>query len=217
MGVFNWKGLVKTPMMLGLSVFLVCVGVFVSAQDAVVSEFDDSFPEENPGLFEGDIDLRPGENPFHRNAITHSYQLWPGGVVPYFVHSSHAHETSQMESSMHEIMEKTKVNGKNCITFTPRSHENAYIQFITGSGCHTPIGFRQNHRDDVTLGHGCLRHGTIMHEILHSLGFWHEQSRADRDQYVAINYTNIQHGHEGNFRKYTLGREIDHLGTPYDY
>jgi len=118
---------------------------------------------------------------------------------------------------MHEIMEKTKVNGKNCITFTPRSHENAYIQFITGSGCHTPIGFRQNHRDDVTLGHGCLRHGTIMHEILHSLGFWHEQSRADRDQYVAINYTNIQHGHEGNFRKYTLGREIDHLGTPYDY
>lgn len=57
--------------------------------------------------------------------------------------------------------------------------------------CHTPVGYH-GRRSDVTLGTGCLRKGTVMHEVLHALGFWHEQSRADRDNYVKIHFENIQ-------------------------
>ena len=46
-------------------------------------------------------------------------------------------------------------------------------------------------------------------------GFWHEQSRPDRDNYVTINWNNIQSGQSGNFDKYTTG--IDLLGFAYDY
>ena len=46
----------------------------------------------------------------------------------------------------------------------------------------------------LSLTDGCFRHGTIMHEFLHALGFHHEHKRADRDDYVTIHWDNIEPG-----------------------
>ena len=48
-----------------------------------------------------------------------------------------------------------------------------------------------------------------------STGFWHEQSRADRDQNVQIMWNNINPSMKYNFMKYTL-TQIQHLNAPYD-
>ena len=76
----------------------------------------------------------------------------------------------------------------------------------------------------------CCLPGIVLHELMHAAGFWHEQSRQDRDQHVTINWDNIRsHGNSGNcsnssmfragmevnFLKYDLGK-VDHLGAPYD-
>lgn len=46
----------------------------------------------------------------------------------------------------------------------------------------------------ITLRQSCRKPGIILHEIMHVLGFYHEQSRPDRDNYVKINYNNIEPG-----------------------
>ena len=46
------------------------------------------------------------------------------------------------------------------------------------------------------------------------LGFYHEQSRSDRDAYVSVNWRNVPDLIKNNF---DVRKDIDSLGTKYDY
>jgi astacin len=44
----------------------------------------------------------------------------------------------------------------------------------------------------ISLDSSCFVIGIVLHELMHSIGFHHEQSRTDRDEYVEVNWSNVQ-------------------------
>lgn len=92
---------------------------------------------------------------------------------------------------------------KTCIKLIPRTKEVDYVVFDNAqTGCWSHVG-RVGGPQTVNLqSTGCTTLiGTILHEILHALGFLHEQNRVDRDKHIKINYDNIKADMFDNFKK----------------
>ena len=57
---------------------------------------------------------------------------------------------------------------------------------------------------------------TISHEFGHAIGFQHEQTRPDRDNYVDVYVENIKPKYEYTLDKLSTER-VNDFGVPYDY
>lgn len=87
-------------------------------------------------------------------------------------------------------------------------------------GCWSEVGFLNDGEQEVNLapdtpGVGCFRIGTVIHEFLHTLGFYHMQSATERDDYVKIAWEHIIPGLEHNFEVYPADM-ISNFGVDYD-
>ena len=60
--------------------------------------------------------------------------------------------------------------------------------------CYTMVG-RVPGRNVVMLEDSrfgtCITHATVVHELFHKIGLWHEQMRFDRDDHITVKYDNI--------------------------
>ncbi|KAF6036085.1 MEP1B [Bugula neritina] len=103
-----------------------------------------------------------------------------------------------------------------CLRLVPAtSADKNRIRFQNGGGCSSYVGMVGGVQP-VTLAPGCRYKGIVLHEIGHAIGFHHEQTRPDRDNYVSINTQNIFKGLEYNFQKHAT-TYVNTYGIPYDY
>ncbi|GIY98422.1 astacin-like metalloprotease toxin 1 [Caerostris extrusa] len=164
-------------------------------------------PMENPDLYQGDI---LGVDPGDRNALPSDSKRWSQGVVYYKMDSSPIYYfQKKILAAMKYIEDRT------CIDFIQRNnYERNYIKIFSGDGCYSHWG-RTGGVQPVSLGDGCEDVGTIIHELMHAIGFDHEQNRSDRDDYLTIFYDNIDPDFVDQFQK--LKPHQNRLINTFDY
>ena len=91
-----------------------------------------------------------------------------------------------MRKAMDYVTEKVP-----CVTFTPKTETTLnYVAIHPGPGCESEVGMKglqqYMHLNATCFApeHGLLK---LVHELLHTLGFVHEQNRPDRDTFVTVN------------------------------
>jgi hypothetical protein len=143
-------------------------------------------------------------------------QPWPRGIIPYDI----SRLTEAQQSIVKRAMQRWQDTGAQ-IVFLPRTTETEYVYFTgkTDAGNNTSqVGFRKGARTDINITAFWWRQQEWMpaHELGHVLGFFHEHSRWDRDDYVTIHYENIKPGREPDYDWVPRTNWIV-SSTPYDY
>ncbi|XP_008214355.2 zinc metalloproteinase nas-13-like [Nasonia vitripennis] len=172
---------------------------------------DDNNIWELSGLYQGDM---MGFDKLGKNGLLDETARWPDAVIPYNID-----QEDFTEEDIEQIKDALKVyHEKTCIRFRP--YKKGDKNFITvkgdNTGCWSYVGKYSEGQVVNFQNPGCLRHGTIVHEFMHALGFYHQQSAADRDEWVTIVWDNIMPGREHNFDKYD-NKTVTDYGVSYDY
>lgn len=161
-------------------------------------------------MFQGDM-LMTERDLLDMYALVPSRNItWPGGIVPYKISESSANEADLIRQGVAHWM------NNSCLMFRELEKDDTttdFILFIRGAGCWSRFGHIGS-LQPISIGYNCETLGTVVHEIGHAIGFVHEQSRADRNRYVVVNYPNIVEGRRSQFDPDQTKREY---GARYDY
>ncbi|KAF1392434.1 hypothetical protein PFLUV_G00027860 [Perca fluviatilis] len=167
---------------------------------------------DDPLVLFGDIAVPTGLQ--NADPCTARGCLWPkatdGNVyVPYRI--SNQYSTRERETIIQGLRSFAQ---STCIRFTPLANgQRDFVDIQSREGCFSFIGRRGNGQVVSLMRRGCVFLEIIQHELLHALGFHHEQNRSDRDEHVRILLENVEPGLESQFTKV----QTRNLGTPYDY
>uniref|UniRef100_T1GKM2 Metalloendopeptidase n=1 Tax=Megaselia scalaris TaxID=36166 RepID=T1GKM2_MEGSC len=189
-----------------------------SPRSSLIKTNQDEIPNSEFDLTEGDMILTPRQKEIlysvsdTRNVAKNPSLKWPNGIVHYQFASSIPSKTRDLVlTALHEIEKAT------CVRFREGANsENNYI-LVTNNvkGCFSHVGYGR-YVQRLNLSNGCLRKGKIIHEFLHAIGFYHQQSSSNRDDFVEIHIENVKSGHEHNFKKYSSSK-VTNFGLQYDY
>jgi hypothetical protein len=171
-------------------------------------------------LVEGDIAVRPETTEFRLGArIRHVSRVmlesigivgasfrWSGATIPFTIQSGNTTAINDAIAHWH---------ANTPIRLIQRVNNQAdFVEFRASvSGSDSEVG-RRGQRQIINLAL-TADVPTIIHEIGHAVGLWHEHTRDDRNQKIEVIMANIASGALHNFDTHVM--DGDKLGTDYDF
>ncbi|GFS91405.1 zinc metalloproteinase nas-15 [Nephila pilipes] len=128
--------------------------------------------------------------------------------IHYVIQPSLNYNRNLIERAMKEIETYSRIE------FVRRNRQRCYLTLTKDDGCY--FTGTNNCMPRISLGMGCQNFGTILHELMHAIGFPHEQNRPDRDSYLIIHWNNIKDEHKPQFRR-LKGSEYQWNNLPLDF
>lgn len=157
----------------GVIEFRVVDGFAVAFGDLILGQVD---PGSN--IQKGYYDARPP-------------QLWDSPEIPYQIKAT-LPNPERIERAIAYLRKFSRVN------FVPYQGQKDAVLFEEGTEhCLSALG-RLGGVQPIRLSDNCDTQA-VLHEMMHTLGFIHEQSRPDRDQYVEVVWENIEEKYRSQF------------------
>lgn len=112
------------------------------------------------------------------------------------------------------------ISNVSCVRFVESDGENGeelehYVLIKRGAGCSSAVGMRGEGPQQMIIDGNLCTKGSVIHELLHALGFLHMHTTSGRDEYIQINWDNVRDDAQLNFKPFTT--HVNMFDTPYDY
>jgi hypothetical protein len=134
--------------------------------------------------------------------IRDSGRWWPNGVVPFRI--KRGDFTAAQEATIRQGIAIWEQGG-TLVRFVPKTDDDNESDFVTfqkhNKACQSSVGKQGGEQATrCDLSSGSFTAGSIAHEIGHTLGFFHEHQRPERDAVVAVAQSAIQNEPQ-NFKR----------------
>lgn len=168
---------------------------------------------DNKIIFEGDIILGELQDQRARTygtviAPSNSAALWPKHEIPFEIIGGHP-MTSLIYEGIYYLNRVT-----NLIIRPKLDQDRTYLLFKLADGNRSRMGMMPYPGAQGIDIDTASSFRSIIHEICHAAGLYHEHTRADRDNYVIINWDNIIPDQQHN---YIINPQASNPHGPYDY
>ena len=176
--------------------FLSLVWIHIIFCNSLNGENDEVAPEY---IFEDDMivyDVEDSDGDYLPDVIASALRLWEMKdmkvLIPYTIPNGLSkHQADHINMALEEFKTKT------CIEFKERSNETDFVHIYPINypiSCRSAVG-KKGGKQIVRCGNckvnGTFHYGVLLHELMHAVGFVHEQTRSDRDNFIHVDFDEI--------------------------
>lgn len=151
---------------------------------------------------------------FKRLGLTSVFTRWPNATVFYDFDKSLDKEGKDVV-----IAAMKDIQDVSCVRFKLKDETTKHhVLIMSGKACSSKVGMRPGRlgrpQQMIIDGKLCSK-GSIIHELLHCLGFLHMHTANNRDDYIKVNWKNIRNDAQVNFKPFVA--HVSMFETEYDY